>query len=61
MKTQNREPNSHDRKVPLDITDFRSLDEYFDYCGLCQDERVAYRNAVLFWLKSYNNDAKIKQ
>lgn len=33
------------------LGDFRSLDEYFDYCDLEPDYRPVYRQAIIAWLK----------
>lgn len=53
MRTEFEEKNSSQEPVNSQrpISDFRSLDEYFDYCGIEKDYRPAYRQWVIAWLK----------
>lgn len=35
----------------LQVSDFRSLDEYMDYCRIEKDYYPAYRQWIIAWLK----------
>lgn len=51
MIANTKAKNNRLKELEKPLGDFRSLDEYLDYCGLEPSLRPAYRQAIIRWLK----------